>query len=59
VRAISDLEPKLSDLELAGLPNATLSTCAVLQIMHAIGGCRPGVTRFLAAARIKAGSNAL
>jgi hypothetical protein len=42
VSAISDLEHKVSDLEHAGLPHATLSTCAVLQIMHAIGGCRPG-----------------
>lgn len=31
--AISDLERKLSQLELAGLPNATLSSRAVLQII--------------------------
>lgn len=33
--AISNFEHKLSHLELAGLPNATLSTCAVLQIIDA------------------------
>ncbi|WP_136246399.1 hypothetical protein [Mycobacterium intracellulare] len=33
--AISDLERKLSQLELAGLPDATLSSCAALQIIDA------------------------
>lgn len=33
--AISDLQRKLSGLDVAGLPNATMSTCAALQIMDA------------------------